>query len=206
MASDSPRRDKFARIGGHAVLDLVNTVQWRLSPGRRKDDITDYGDVIRWSQQSGLLADDEVAPLERLSLELPSRALEELNRVRELREAVYSTLFEEAGSGLVLEAYRDAIGHADLDPHGDHWGWTLPLDVSLPRRRIAIEAFDLMTRIDSAQLAQCHDAECGWVFLDTSSRRNRRWCVSADCGNRNRVREYYARSRGDSPSASATGR
>jgi predicted RNA-binding Zn ribbon-like protein len=32
-----------------------------------------------------------------------------------------------------------------------------------------------------------------WVCLDDSPRHNRRWCVSADCGNRNRVREYRVR-------------
>jgi predicted RNA-binding Zn ribbon-like protein len=31
------------------------------------------------------------------------------------------------------------------------------------------------------------------VYLDTSPRRNRRWCSAADCGNRNRARRYYAR-------------
>jgi predicted RNA-binding Zn ribbon-like protein len=62
---------------------------------------------------------------------------------------------------------------------------------------------DLLARADLAQLAQCQDAECGWVFLDSSSRQNRRWCVSADCGNRNRAREHYARSRSVNRAASA---
>ena len=56
----------------------------------------------------------------------------------------------------------------------------------------------LLTSPEVAALHQCEDAACGWVYLDTSPRRNRRWCVAADCGNRNRARRFYARQKAGS--------
>jgi predicted RNA-binding Zn ribbon-like protein len=201
MIKDSQRREEFAHIGGHPALDLVNTVQWRISPTRRADDLRDYEDVVRWAEQLKLVTDVEAEALRTRAASSPDLASDEWMQVGRLRETIYSALFEGTGSPALVEAYREAIGYADLAPHDEHWTWSLPVDLSLPRLRVAIEALDLVMGAKLTQLAQCQDAECGWVFLDTSSRRNRRWCVSADCGNRNRVREYYARSRGDSPSA-----
>jgi predicted RNA-binding Zn ribbon-like protein len=202
MVADSQRRGVFSQIGGHPVLDLINTVQWRLSDKRRHDDLLDYQDALRWSLQLGLLTDDEASRLESTDL-APLTADEEVTRLRALRDAVYSTLYEGAGSGVLVREYRDAIARSDFVRHDAHWGWDLPLDASLPRRRIALAAMDLLARADLVQLSQCQDAECGWVFLDSSSRQNRRWCVSADCGNRNRAREHYARSRSVNRAASA---
>lgn len=190
------RRPVFSRIGGHVALDLINTVEWRLSDERREEDLLDYEDAVRWARQMALITDDEAVDLARLAAHSAAGADDELTRVRALREAVYSALFSDAGSTSVITEYREATARAELSPHDDHWGWDLPVDLPLVRRRIALAAVDLMTHSDLSNLSQCQDAECGWVFLDTSPRRDRRWCVSSDCGNRNRVREYYARSRG----------
>jgi predicted RNA-binding Zn ribbon-like protein len=42
-------------------------------------------------------------------------------------------------------------------------------------------------------VSACADHDCGWVFLDRSRNRTRRWCSSGERGNRNRVRIYNAR-------------
>ncbi|MDQ0727075.1 CGNR zinc finger domain-containing protein [Microbacterium sp. W4I20] len=191
----SEPRATFSRIGGHVALDLINTVEWRLSDERREEDLRDYADVVRWARQLELISVDEAETLSRPAVQASADAEQELARILSIREALYSTLFAAGFSQPVAEEYREAIGHADLERHDDDWSWTLPLDLSLPRRRIALAAVDLLTHSDLSHLSQCQDAECGWVFLDTSPRSNRRWCVSSDCGNRNRVREYYARSR-----------
>src|SRR5436190_1196254 len=45
---------------------------------------------------------------------------------------------------------------------------------------------DLLTSDSRGLVRQCEDAGCGWLFLDRSNARKRRWCSMADCGNRNR--------------------
>lgn len=195
MVQESRRRATFSRIAGHDALDLINTVEWRLSDERREEDLHDHEDAIRWSRQTALISDEEAEIASRLAARASSEAEEELSRIRALREALYSALFAAADPHLVVAEYRDAIGHAVLARTDGDWAWDLPADLALPRRRMALAALDLLSHSDLSNLSQCQDAECGWVFLDTSPRKDRRWCVSSDCGNRNRVREYYARER-----------
>ena len=60
---------------------------------------------------------------------------------------------------------------------------------------VAIDAWDLLTEPELAQVRQCPvDAGgCGWLFLDTSRAGNRRWCDMRTCGNRAKVRAHYSR-------------
>ena len=59
----------------------------------------------------------------------------------------------------------------------DHWQWTeAELALTTPRDRVTRAVVDLLTSPEVAALHQCEDAACGWVYLDTSPRRNRRWC------------------------------
>lgn len=196
MSDDGPR-EEFSRIGGHRALDLVNTVEWRLSEERFIEDLRDYDDVLRWAVQTEVLVPDRRDALAELARHSPKAAAAEAARVRTLRDALYATLFEDAAPDRVVAEYRDAVGAADLTEGPDGWRWEPPVDLALPRRAIAIDAYDLLSTTDLSRVAQCNDAECGWVFLDTSPRRNRRWCVAADCGNRNRARDFYRRSRAD---------
>ena len=39
----------------------------------------------------------------------------------------------------------------------------------------------------------CGNPHCRLIFLDVSRNRSRRWCDTAGCGNRDRVRRYRAR-------------
>jgi len=195
MADDARHGRGFSEIGGHPALDLINTVEWRLSPSRFEEDLLDYEHVLRWARQLRMLDVNDADALLALARRHPAGAQEEGARVRRLREAIYAVLFEGADPETVVEEYRDAVSRGRLTRLGDNGVWEFSVDLALPRRKIALQAFDLLTRADLSRLGQCQDAECGWVFLDSSPRQNRRWCVSADCGNRNRVRDFYDRSR-----------
>lgn len=173
----------------------MNTVHWRLAPERRLDSVVEYSDVVRWATQLGSLAPAEADALSERAHGDPLRAASVADEVRSLRESIYAALYEGADPGPILDAYRDAIAHGTLAPSPGTWEWVFPVDLALPLRRAALDAIELMTGERRELLTRCQDADCGWVFLDTSPRHNRRWCVSADCGNRNRVREFYNRGR-----------
>ncbi|WP_350347642.1 CGNR zinc finger domain-containing protein [Agromyces sp. G08B096] len=190
-------RETYPQIAGALALDLVNTVSWRLSAERRIEHLVDYGDVLRWAAQVGLIDRETIRALERLAAADPQGATVEHRGILDLREALYDAAYDGAPTEPVVREHADAVaaGRLERDGDGDGWAWRFPVDLALPRRRIALAAVDLLLRDDLDRLGQCSDAECGWVFLDTSPRHNRRWCVASDCGNRNRVREHYARSR-----------
>jgi len=56
---------------------------------------------------------------------------------------------------------------------------------------IAIQALVTLSGPDRKLLKECAEADCRWVFLDTSGRRH--WCPSPACASRGRVRAYRAR-------------
>jgi predicted RNA-binding Zn ribbon-like protein len=66
-----------------------------------------------------------------------------------------------------------------------------PADTGQALARIARSAVEDLAGPTAADLHSCQADDCGAVFLDPSGRR--RWCSSATCGNRARVRAHRAR-------------
>jgi predicted RNA-binding Zn ribbon-like protein len=62
---------------------------------------------------------------------------------------------------------------------------------------IAFAAVQLLLDDDlRSRVGQCADAEgCGWLFLDLSKNRSRRWCSIRECGNRAKQRRLQSRAR-----------
>jgi predicted RNA-binding Zn ribbon-like protein len=188
----------FSRIGGHVVLDLLNTVEWRLDPQRAIEDLPDYESILKWAQQCEILADTEVAHLERQASGHPRLRAAEHRRFLQLREKAYEALIHASPKAIdeLINAYRNTLQNAHLRHDGPTWTWSeRSITLATPRDRITRHVITLLTSPDLGQLHQCEDTACGWVYLDTSPRQNRRWCSAADCGNRNRARRYYTRQR-----------
>lgn len=196
---------QFKLRGGQLALDFANTVSWhaRAEPGEL---LTDYARVLAWGEQTGALTAAERARLATAAAGDPAGAAAALARIVALREAVYH-LFSAVAAGRALPAADLATLNAALAatlPHlrvlttdaGPVWGWDdgggEPLRPIWPAIRAAAE---LLTAPERALVRECAGAGCGWLFLDTSRNRTRRWCDSRDCGNRERVRQHYARQR-----------
>ena len=50
---------------------------------------------------------------------------------------------------------------------------------------------DLLVSEEFRKVKKCSDPACGWLFLDISRNRSRRWCDMADCGNRAKASRFY---------------
>jgi predicted RNA-binding Zn ribbon-like protein len=186
----------FEFIGGHPALDLLNTMEWRLDPRQRTDDLTAYAHVLAWAEQAALITAGERTELDRRARSDPGSAEQELEALRSLRETAYAALVERDPGAVdrLVAGHRDVLDRSRLAYTEDHWQWTeSELALTTPRDRATRAVVELLTSRDVAALHQCEDAACGWVYLDTSPRRNRRWCIAADCGNRNRARAFYSR-------------
>jgi predicted RNA-binding Zn ribbon-like protein len=73
---------------------------------------------------------------------------------------------------------------------------TSPPALLLPDRA-ALDAQDLLCRVETARLAMCPPQQggCGWVFLDHSRNRSRRWCAMDACGSGVKARRLTERRR-----------
>lgn len=190
--------DHFPQIAGHPALDLLNTIHWRLAPARRTDDLASYADVLFWAEKTGFLTAAEVRQLAGLAQATPDAATTAVSSLRELREAAYGALIDHdaEATATLARLYRHALQQAELRATGNRWTWQArELALTTPRDRVARSMLALMQSEQVTLLHQCEDDACGWVYLDTSPRRNRRWCIASDCGDRNRAREYYRRQR-----------
>jgi predicted RNA-binding Zn ribbon-like protein len=60
---------------------------------------------------------------------------------------------------------------------------------------IAESAAELLTSQEVSSIRLCEAPDCDWLFLDNSRNRSRRWCDMKICGNREKARRHYRRSR-----------
>ncbi len=66
-----------------------------------------------------------------------------------------------------------------------------PLERAL--QLIALSAANLFTSDLRHRLCECQSETCGWLFIDQSKNRTRRWCDMADCGNRAKAKRFKER-------------
>ncbi|WP_225840358.1 CGNR zinc finger domain-containing protein [Streptomyces sp. NK08204] len=192
-------------VGGHIVIDLVNTVTAR--DAEPIDWLDGYPRLLEWAALTGHFAPAGLTDLRRLAESEPGRAALALNRTRELREALHDLI-----TALVRQkapAPAEAVGKME-----SHWkyavasarltvrGTTPQLQVGVEtsgldylNHELALQAFDLLRVLPLERTRVCPGMRCGWVFIDTSRGGRRRWCDMATCGNSAKGRTHYQRSR-----------
>jgi predicted RNA-binding Zn ribbon-like protein len=187
----------FQFIAGHLALDFVNTVAYRADPVKRTDRLERAEDVHRWADRSEL---PELAAL-GAGPRLGPAALRQVRAVREQLFAVFHAIAN--GQPIPAEALA-RIGNAlhecrarqrlSVDGTEVRWIWRANARAADHLLHPVLSAsVDLLTSSARDLIRQCEDAHCGWLFLDRSNARKRRWCSMADCGNRNKVRNFYQR-------------
>lgn len=191
-------------VGGHAVLDFLNTAAGRAEDPR--DWLGSYARLLEWADAAGVAAGEELDAATALAGADEMAAAAALGRAVALRESLWRVFSAKADghvpAGADLEAVRAAwAAAADRGRFiaGDGLGpaWT-PETAGLDwlRYRLADAAVELMRHADWGRLKQCDGENCGWLFLDTSKAGRRRWCDMATCGNTAKARRHYHRSRG----------
>lgn len=190
-------------VGGALCLDFVNTVSARGWEGT-SDRLAGYADLVAWSAGFGAVSDATAAAL----LDAASKAADEasavLQRAVDLREALARIFIAQTegmppapGDLVRLNAELGlAMAHLRLQP-GETccvWMWesdTQALDqVIWP---VVRSAADLLTSSEVDRVRQCAGDRCGWLFVDRSKNRSRRWCDMKECGNVAKVRRYRGR-------------
>jgi predicted RNA-binding Zn ribbon-like protein len=193
-------------IAGSLCLDFVNTVGGRTSPHGTvlRDKLKDYPDLLKWSRLAGLSTAREERNLKRAAEHFPARRAVAFARAIRLRETLFrifkSLLVHSAPKESDVDVLRDEISVAKSYQRlvrkggGFVWAWERSENaLDSPLWRVSISAADLLTSADLQKLRECSGDECGWLFLDTSRNRTRRWCDMKDCGNRAKVRRFRRR-------------
>ncbi len=195
------RPPRFDLIAGNVCLDFVNTLDDRHT--EPKELLEHYSDLVRFGEDTGLLEPSQADRLLKRSSTAPEPAQQGLRRARELREVIHDVFWviisqrpvPEGALARLNEEVQAAARHLRLVPSNGSFEWRYD-DVSdfdgllWP---IARSAADLLVSNQLPFVRACSSKACEWFFLDTSKNHHRRWCDMKRCGNREKVRRFYAR-------------
>ena len=161
-------------------MDFVNTVTWRGDPTRRTDHLVDFAAVVAWAWHADLLSTTERRAVHAAGLSDERAARRVLRRARRLREALHALWTSDSSdTAAVVDEYRAALRNRTLRIAGDRVRWVdQALTVDTPVNRLAIEAVALLDTVALPLVKECGDVACGWLFVDNSHQRSRRWCSS----------------------------
>ena len=178
--------------GGRPAIDLLNTLRDRKRTPREL--LVAPSDLAEWLIEARLLA-PTVRTAER-----------HLERARALRDAIDRLTLAAASKGAIdardvdtLNAFARVRPSAPALAIGNDGALEAQTPdekdpVSVAFGKIAADAIDLVTSQPEA-LRICASATCGLRFEDRSPAGNRQWCSMKRCGNREKARQHYLRSK-----------
>jgi predicted RNA-binding Zn ribbon-like protein len=198
---DFRRRDL---VGGHVVLDFVNTVNGR--DAVPADWLDGYERLLEWAALTGAFPRKDLAALRRRARWDARGARRALTAARKLREALFEALSalarRKAGSAPALaeleRSWKSAVAASVLERTTRGLEPVLRPDragLDLVSFQIALWAVALLAQLPDPRMRICDGHDCSWLFLDTSKGGRRRWCDLATCGNVSKARRHYAKVR-----------
>jgi len=190
-------------LGGHPVLDFVNTVDSRIGqPG--PDYLQTYDDLLVWAGRTHMIDTEMQQRLSRQAAKMQFKSEAALSRAKALREALYAICRMEVSDRPVersdLDLFNAALHHATANRQvasgqgGLEWAWESCDTLDHIADGVSVAACDLLIdRKDQRRpIQQCPGHNCGWLFLDTSRGGRRHWCSERTCGTPARVKKFRA--------------
>lgn len=184
--------------GGNLSLNFANSVHDRHGEPL-EDYLYHYLDLITWAHFAGAINSAQKKRLLQMSRENPREAHQIYQDSIQLREAIYATVVhlinrDEVSPNdmqLINQRLSKAFSNLELVQLDDRF----VLDWKAENAGLGsvlwpiIRAFaDLITSDDLNRMKRC--SNCGWVFVDNSKNKSRRWCSMEICGNRVKARRY----------------
>jgi predicted RNA-binding Zn ribbon-like protein len=202
---------------GRLCLEFANTLDWHGSD-HPEETLHSYTDLLRWSASRKVVDAGEAALLQDQAEHEPELALQIYRQALDLREAIYRTFSSLAAGGeptlddldVLNESLARAFPHLRIAGQAQAfgWRWVNPEGaLDRPLWDVALSAARLLESDELDRVRECADEHgCGWMFMDTSRNRSRRWCSMEGCGNRAKARRHYARINNPSPGSTGSAR
>ncbi|MGA2904361.1 MAG: ABATE domain-containing protein [Candidatus Korobacteraceae bacterium] len=196
---------EFDLTGGQLALNLANTVSRRADPERRKEHLENYGDLVAFAKQSGIISLKQATELCDYAQRHGREAVRSFRKAIALREVLYRAFSAISQSktataddlSLINDFAIEALRHRCLSRSNGGYRWEWRPDRKNPLDRVlwaaAQAAANLLTSSELQLVRYCEAPDCEWLFLDYSRNRSRRWCDMTTCGNRQKARRHYQR-------------
>lgn len=199
-AIEASRAGRLPLLAGSLCLDFANTTSGRGGP-RCIEHLHCYEHLLLWSKHAGLISNRTARGLRRAASRMPAAAEQALADGKAMRRSIFTVCAalsqNRAPSSSALAALSRmagaAAGQRKLVSTKGRISWKLaspPDDLASILVPIALSAADLLVTLDRRRLKQCPGEHCGWLFLDETKSRTRRWCEMRVCGSRAKVRRF----------------
>jgi predicted RNA-binding Zn ribbon-like protein len=174
-------------IGGNLALDLANTVVYRTDAVRCEDRLLNRASLLQWCHAAGV----PFHPSHRTSLGPVLALRETIDRF--FRRAALSNRLDPDSWRDLIELHGRYASRLHMSKSSDG---LQPASIQAARHPTLLgllvhSAVALTLSPGFVKVKVC--PACGWLFLDRTRSGNKRWCITALCGNRNKSRRYYAR-------------
>jgi predicted RNA-binding Zn ribbon-like protein len=199
----SPYISKLPSLGGDLSLDFVNTVHDRHEVPLRNL-LKNYLDLVTWIHSADAINDSQKESLLKKGQENQSKANQVYKDALQLREALYDLIVNlinredvsPVNMQMINQWLSRAFSNLELARLNSHFvlDWN---DENFELESVIwpiIRSFsDLITSEDRKRIKQC--GNCGYLFVDNSKNRSRRWCSMEICGNRVKARRHAKKTR-----------
>jgi predicted RNA-binding Zn ribbon-like protein len=169
------------------VQEFVNTAE----VGSGSDELATPPALVAWLAERDLIDGGETA------------SEKDLERTRDLREALRAFLYANSGGELDPEAppvLDAAAERADLrlrfGADGEAGLVACVAGVDGAQGRLLAIVAEAMRAGTWSRLKACRSDDCRWAFFDGSKNHSRAWCSMALCGNRAKARAFRERQAG----------
>ena len=214
MSNEKKHVGNMSLLGGRLCLDFVNTLDWR-GTEHPNEYLNTFQDLIIWSQHVGTISDHEADQVSQKAQTLSLEGTRILQDSVILREAIYR-IFSSIAQGKSapnkdLAVFNQYLSRTmrwtqiiqkkggfvwDTNKDQEKLDWIL--------NPVIRSAADLLVSDELKRVKRCGDPACGWLFLDISRNRSRRWCDMGDCGNRAKASRFYNKKKKSNPRLSTS--
>jgi predicted RNA-binding Zn ribbon-like protein len=188
-------------LGGRLCLDFANTLDWR-GTDTPVEFLNTYQDLVVWSRHAGICTHRDARQLAIRAEWSAAEAKEVHRRAIELREIIYC-LFAAISQNknpskeeLIRFNKELSLSMKDTQIKKISDGYTLDATGNKSKlgwilNPIIRSAAEVLVSDELKNIKSCADPACGWLFLDISRNKRRRWCDMQDCGNRAKASRFY---------------
>ncbi|MEJ2262499.1 MAG: CGNR zinc finger domain-containing protein [Anaerolineales bacterium] len=189
--------------GGNLSLNFVNTIHDRYEEPL-EDYLHNYLDLITWANFADAINSSQKKRLLQRSRENQEEANQVYKDSIQLREAIYqcvvSLINRDEVSAVNMQVINQWLSKAFSNLELAQLDNSFVLDWKAENSGLEsvlwpiIRSFaDLVTSDDRGRIKQC--SNCGWVFVDNSKNKSRRWCSMETCGNRVKAQRHADKTR-----------
>ena len=176
-------------VGGRLCLDFLNTADWSTDGVVVDEKLADLQDVAIWCRAVGM-SDDCRGRL--------STAADLTGFRAQLRRVFLSAMAGRPPSPDDVAALNGVLSErpddSSLVARDGILAFAEPVPLAWILAQSALSVLTAQSEIGRVKL--CPGDNCGWLFLDETRNRRRRWCAMETCGNRSKARRHYERSLG----------